>query len=130
MPTRNTRLMATAVFSGELDPDVVAACVALENAGFAVTRMPERLRPLLCLPNDDFIEAYKDVSMEEDCCCTRQIEGAILPLDCACSMMMREIDKIVKDYGGSCPEGGPIDHTHVPFAATFSGEEAKRKLGN
>ena len=128
MPTRNTRLMATAVFGGELDPDVDAACDALLKAGFAVTRMPERLRPLLYLPNDDFIEAYKDVAMEEDCCCTRQIEG-FLPSDCACSIMMDEINKIVKDYGGLCDECGPIDHTYVPFEDTFSGE-AQRKLSN
>ena len=54
------------VFSGELDPDRHAAETILRQGGFEVARMPDRLRPFVYHPQDDFLKAYIDVTVDVD----------------------------------------------------------------
>ena len=59
------RLMATVVFSGELDPDPAAAAAALRKAGYEVVMMPEKFRSRLDHPRDDFMEVTKRIVGDE-----------------------------------------------------------------
>ena len=60
------QIVGHVVFSGELDPDPDAAEIDLRFAGYTVATMPDRLRPLLYDPQDYFLKAYVDVSIDVD----------------------------------------------------------------
>ena len=57
---KRTRVMGSIVFSGDIDPDPDGAAVPLCRAGFEVTRMPEKFRPIWCIFNDeiDVVDRY------------------------------------------------------------------------
>ena len=100
------RLMTTAVFSGERDPDPAAAAAALREEGHEVVTMPEKFRSRLVHPRDDFIEVTKRIVGDE-------VElGAIYA-------MMGGVNSIVGRYGGMCLECGQIDENHVPFSTLW-----------
>jgi FAD/FMN-containing dehydrogenase len=94
------RIVGHVVFGGELDPDPVAAEIDLRSAGYTVARMPDRLRPFLYHPQDDFLKAYIDVTVDVD----DRMQTA--------SRVDAEIQKIVNQYGGDCMECGaePADY--------------------
>ena len=46
----DTRIIGTIAFSGELDPDLSSAAIALRKAGFEVTMMPEEFQSRLVHP--------------------------------------------------------------------------------
>jgi hypothetical protein len=92
------KLVACVAFSGELNPNANAAAAALGRRGFEVVLMPERYRPLLDHPLDDFLEASKRV----------RSEGAI-----AASEMMEEVAAIVDAFGGDCFESGAVEDDYV-----------------
>src|SRR5262245_58429974 len=111
-----TKLVASVAFTGDFgDPeytndaerncelDVDRAADELRQAGYEVTRLPDRFGALLAHPLDDFIEAY--------------IEGAddveVI------HAIMDEVNAIVERYGGLCFECGPIGPDHTPFADLF-----------
>jgi hypothetical protein len=111
-----TKLMASVAFGGrlgdpdftndierafELDPDLAAD--ELRQAGYEVSRLPDKYSARLAHPLDDFIEAV--ILGPHD----PKIIGAI----------MNEVDAIVGKYGGACFECGPIGRNHVPFADIF-----------
>ena len=56
-----TEILATIVFSGDLDPDPAAAAVALARAGFWVTMMPEKARSQLAHPRDDIMTPLAEI---------------------------------------------------------------------
>jgi hypothetical protein len=99
----DTRIIGTIAFSGELDPDLSSAAIALRKAGFEVTMMPEECRSRLAHPEDYFMEASIHGTYDD------KIVDAI----------MDEINAIVDDYGGLCCECGPIPSDHVPFEGIF-----------
>ena len=92
------RLVACVAFSGDLKPDASAAAVALARQGYEVALMPERYRPLLCHPLDDFLEAFKRVRGNED-------EAA--------SGMMDAVNAIVDAFGGDCFESGAVEDDYI-----------------
>jgi predicted PP-loop superfamily ATPase len=96
------RLMATVVFSGDLDPDPAAAAAALRKAGYEVVTMTEKLRSRLDHPRDDFMEVTKRIVGDE-------VKQAI-------DAMMDDVEAIVLRYGAMCDECGQIDEDHVPFS--------------
>src|SRR5262249_1354751 len=111
-----TKLVAIVAFAGDFgDPeytndaerncelDVDRAAFELRQAGYEVTRLPDRLGGRLAHPLDDFIEAY--------------IEGPDDPK--VIRAIMKEVDAIVGRYGGECFECGPIGPDHTPFADLF-----------
>jgi hypothetical protein len=67
----------------------------------AVALMPERYRPLLCHPLDDFLEAFKRV---------RGNEEAIAR---ATSEMMASVTAIVDAFGGDCFESGAVEDDYI-----------------
>ena len=91
---KNYRIVGHVVFGGDLDPDPDAAERDLRRVGYTVARMPDRLRPLLYHPQDYFLKAYVDVSIDVD------NEPKVT------SATMDEIQEIVDQYGGSCQECG------------------------
>jgi hypothetical protein len=96
-------LVAIVVFGGDLPwdkLDVDRAAVELQQAGYAVARLPDKLAARLVHPLDDFIEAV--------------IEGP--NDDHVIDLIMQEIDTIVRRCGGLCFECGPLEPDHVPFA--------------
>jgi hypothetical protein len=98
------KLMATVVFSGELDPDPAAAAAALREAGYEVVTMPEKFRSLLVHPRDDAMEVTKRIVGYE-------VKQAI--------EMMDDVNTIVYRYGAVCDECGPIDENHVQFSGLW-----------
>jgi len=98
------KIMATIVFSGDLNPDPDAAAVALRKAGYEVRRMPEKFRPTLAHPRDDFIEALIESDGSDD-----KIVDAI----------WKEIDTIVDQYGALCPQCGFVAANYIPFSDVF-----------
>ena len=119
-----TQLVATVAFTGNFgdpeytnDPegdcelDVDRAADELRQAGYEVTRLPDRLGARLAHPLDDFIEAY--------------IEGPDDPE--VINAIMMEVDAIVGRYGGLCFECGPIGPDHTPFADLFK-DPASRSI--
>ena len=95
------RLVACVAFSGDLNPNVSAAAVALARQGYEVALMPERYRPLLCHPLDDFLEAFKRVRGNEEAI-TRATSG-----------MMDEVNSIVDAFGGDCFESGAVENDYI-----------------
>jgi hypothetical protein len=95
------KIMGSITFADDHDAD--GAEIALRRAGYHVIRMPEKFRPLLCHPDDYFMEASIDGSDDD------KIVGAI----------MDEINAIVDQYGGHCDEVQSITPDHVPFEALF-----------
>jgi hypothetical protein len=93
--------MGSIAFAGDLDQDADGAEIALRRAGFHVTRMPDKLRPGLAHPEDEFMEASKAGT------------------DADAIAIMYEIDAIVKPFGGLCDEVGAVASDHVPFAELF-----------
>jgi hypothetical protein len=96
------RLMATVVFSGDLDPDPAAAAAALRKAGYEVVMMPEKFRKPLDHPRDDFMEVTKCIVGDE-------VEQAI-------DAMMADVEVLVRRYGAMCNDCGQINEHHVPFS--------------
>ena len=94
------RLMATVVFSGDLDPDPAAA--ALRKAGYEVVTMPEKFRKPADHPRDDFMEVTKCIVGDE-------VEQAI-------DAMMADVEFLVRGYGAVCNDCGQINEQHVPFS--------------
>ena len=97
------RIGGYVAFSGDLEPDVDGAAIALRRVGFHVTRMPEKFRPLLAHPDDDFIEVAIDGTDDE-----KVIDS-----------IMAEINAIVDRYDGLLDECGPIPSNRVPFEELF-----------
>jgi hypothetical protein len=95
-----TIILGWIAFSGDLDPDPDAAAVALRKAGFAVTRLPAKFRPRLCLPRDDFLQAT--------------IGGTITNDEKTVGAVMAELNAIVRDYGGDCSECEVLPLDNVP----------------
>jgi hypothetical protein len=91
---KNYRIVGHVVFGGDVDPDPDAAAIDLRLAGFEVARMPDRLRPFVYHPRDDFLKAYKDVTIDVD----DRMQTS--------SVVMDDIEKIVDQYGGYCMECG------------------------
>ena len=56
--------------------------------------MPDRLRPFVDHPQDDFLKAYIDVTVDVD----DRMKTS--------SVVMDDIQKIVDQYGGDCMECG------------------------
>jgi len=54
-----TKTVGTIVFSGDMNPDPDGCEAALREAGYEVTRMPERFKKLMSVPGDEFLEAMK-----------------------------------------------------------------------
>jgi hypothetical protein len=96
------RLVACVAFSGDLNPNASAAAVALARQGYEVALMPERYRPLLCHPLDDFMEVFRHVRGDEEAIAR------------ATSGMMDEVNAVVDAFGGSCFEAGPAENGYVP----------------
>ena len=95
------RLVACVAFSGDLNPNASAAAVALARQGYEVALMPERYRPLLCHPLDDFLEAFKRVRGNEEVIAK------------ATSGMMDEVNAIVDAFGGDCFESGAVEDDYI-----------------
>ena len=112
MTLQETRLVATIIFSGDLDPNPEAATDALRKAGYEVVKMPEEFRPQLAHPRDYFLEVVKPIVCDpEDF------------MDEA-NIMMDELKEIVDRYGALADDCGPIDVDHIPFASLF--DDARR----
>ena len=79
------RLMATVVFSGDLDPDPATAAAALRKAGYEVVTMPEKFRKPLDHPRDNFMEVTKRIVGDE-------VEQAI-------DAMMADVEVLVCGFG-------------------------------
>jgi hypothetical protein len=107
MALQKTRLTAIVIFTGDLDPDPEAAAEALRKAGYEVAKMPEKFRPLLAHPRDDFFEVTKPVV-----CDLKDIMNEA-------DIMMDELNKLVDRYGAIADDCGPIDVDHIPFASVF-----------
>jgi len=90
------RIVGHIVFAGNLDdpPDPDAAEIALRRAGYAVARLPDRLRKRIRFPGDDFMQACTDVTT------TAGVADELT------SIIMDEINQIVDEYGGTCMECG------------------------
>jgi hypothetical protein len=101
--------MGAIAFTGDLDPDLSAAAVALRRAGFELTMMPEKFRSYLTHPDDYFMEA--SIAGTQD--------------DKSISAIMNQINAIVDRYKGYCWECGPILSDHVPFEGLFDSREVK-----
>jgi hypothetical protein len=95
---RMTWLFAYVAFSGDLDPDVDAAVRTLERAGYHVNRCPKKYLARVDVEGDDFIEV-------------RVIGG-----EDEMGEFMDDVEAIVSEHGGCCPEVGPIDPGTPPFA--------------
>jgi hypothetical protein len=102
------KIMATIVFTGDLDPDPDGAAAALRRAGYQVRRMPEKFRPTLAHPRDDFIEALIDIDIDSD---GDKIIDAI----------WKEIDSIVDNdqYAAMCIQCGFVAANYIPFSDVF-----------
>ena len=87
----------------ELELDVDRAAVELLQAGYKVSRLPDKYTAQLAHPLDNFIEAVVFG------CNDPKVVGAI----------MDEVDAIVGKYGGICTECGPVRRDYVPFADVF-----------
>jgi hypothetical protein len=100
------------VFSGDLSPNPDAAAVALRKAGFTVARMPERFRPRLYHPSDDFMQATIGGLISDEYKVARAVRD--------------EIDAIVDGFGGTCDRCDicPPDHA-LSFDELF--EEQPRR---
>ncbi len=101
-----TKLMARAVFGGDLRPDPQSAAAALRAAGYTVFTLPDK-HPILLHPLDDFLECVIDGPDDDD------------PDDKIVDAVMREVEGIVHLFGGICESCGPIDADYVPFAELF-----------
>ncbi|HEY2531702.1 MAG TPA: hypothetical protein VGJ20_27880 [Xanthobacteraceae bacterium] len=104
-----SKVMALVVFSGDLpydELDVDRAALELQQAGYKVTRLPDKLGGRLLHPLDDFME----VAIE--------FEG--LATDDVIDTIWHEIDDIVDPYGGLVGECGVLEAGHVPFADYFA----------
>ena len=110
------RLKATVAFCGEMDPDPAGAAAELREAGYEVVMMPEKFRPRLAHPRDDFIEVTKRIVGDE---VNRAMEIE----------MMHDVDTIVGRYGGMCDDCGHIDEDYVPFSHMFCGAENLGEAG-
>jgi hypothetical protein len=99
-----TKLMVSAAFGGDLDPDVDSAAAELRQAGYEVHRPPAQYRGCFYHPQDDHIEAVIPGPNDD------RIIHAV----------MTEVDRIVHRYGGCVIEFGPIPDDYEPFADLFS----------
>jgi hypothetical protein len=97
------RLMATIIFTGDLDPDPDAAATVLEQAGYAVLRMPEEYRPHLAHPRDYFMEVSKHVA------------GGGAEVLAETEAMMNDLNALVDPFGALADDGGPAGPDHVAF---------------
>ena len=111
------RLVAHICFSGDCDGpnDPAAAAVALCRHGFEVSLLPEKYRPLLAVPGDDFLEASKNVSAAGD----DDVQGLI-------DGMWAEVERLVIPFGGDVFECGEATPTtsRSPASTTAPGYEA------
>ena len=107
--SNDARIMGAIAFTGELDPDLSGAAVALRKAGFELTMMPERFRSYLAHPDDYFMEA--SIAGTQD--------------DKSIRAIMNQINAIVDRFKGYCWECGPILSDHVPFEDLFVSREVK-----
>jgi hypothetical protein len=90
-----TKTVGTIVFSGDMNPDPDGCEAALREAGYEVTRMPERFKKLMSVPGDEFLEAMK-----------------VGTTDAICA----ELNAIVEPFGADADDFGEFDPaTHIPF---------------
>lgn len=94
---------ATVIFSGDLNPNHGAVRAALVNAGFEVVRMPERFRPTLTVPGDDFFEVFKRYPKGNEWATSRAMSDTL--------------DSIIEPFVGvMVDEIGPCGEDHIPFS--------------
>ena len=101
------KIVGHVVFSRDLDgsfPDPDGAAGALEKVGYVAARFPEQSRYLLAIAGDDFLEAVLDIG--ELAADRDKILGTVI----------REIDDIVRGFGGCVEEFGFEPADYVPFA--------------
>jgi hypothetical protein len=91
--------MTYVIFSGEYENDVDGAASELQQAGYEVHRLPEKYRPYLAHPRDDFLEVVF-TARDED-------------------VAEEEISAIAAKFGALCDGGGPAGPEYVPFAELF-----------
>jgi hypothetical protein len=108
-------------YLGETDGDPDAAAIALQKAGYTVARLPERLRPRISIPGDDFMEAMIDAGVitdEENILFTRGRYDPAVPLPERMDGVLRTIDRemegIVEPFGGWVEACGFEPHDYVP----------------
>jgi hypothetical protein len=99
------RIGGYVAFAGDLDDfDPDGAAIALRKAGFDVMRMPATFRSRMEIPADDFLLVCTDGPETEK----------------FIAVVMKEIDDIVRDYGGLLDDCGPIASDRPPFEELFS----------
>jgi hypothetical protein len=98
------RITGLVIFAGDGAPDVAGAVAELERHGFEVIRMPEKFRPLLHLPGDDFAQVWKPAATEE--------HGVVCEI-------MEQAREIVAAFGGSADSFGPARPDELPFIDLF-----------
>jgi len=114
--TKRQKVVATVIFSGhDLDRrDPETASVELQEAGFAVERMPEKFRPHLQLVHDDFLEITIDADLSSN-------ENRKLTAD-DWKIVYALWDKakaIAGRHGGDVDEVGVVERDHKPFDHLF-----------
>jgi len=111
-----TKMMVTGLvsFSGELDPDVEGAMAELRRHGFGVVRMPEKFRPLLHLPRDDFVEVATTANLSSD-----DYDKLTAHERKIIEEFWGKVRAIADRYGGDADNFGPVQPGELPFAIVF-----------
>jgi len=117
MTKRRRKVTGTVIFSDGCNPDVEGAMAELRRHGFAVLRMPEKFRPLLYAPKDDFAQVWKPADLSSD-------DYGKLPADEQEIVLaiMDEANDIVACFGAAADSFGPAQPGELPFVEVF-GEE-------
>jgi hypothetical protein len=114
MMRKQRKVIGLVSFSGGLDdrpPDVTGAAAALSRRGFRVFCLPERLRQLLIVDGDDFMEITiaADISTDD----SQKMSAADWEIVGA---LMDEVNDIVKPFGCVGADSfGLLEPDHVPF---------------
>jgi hypothetical protein len=117
MPTKQHQVVGVVIFSGgddDFPPDVTGAAAALSRRGFRVFCLPERLKALLLLEGDDFMEVTiaADISTDD----SRKMSAADWEIVGA---LMDEAGDIVNPFGAMADGFGPLGPDHVPLEDVF-----------
>jgi hypothetical protein len=111
--TRNQRIVGTVIFSGDFDSDVEGAAAELSRHGIKCFRMPEKFRPLLYLPRDDFMEVSIEVSS------TDWNELSDAEQNNIVNEFWQEVRTIVGPYGADADSFGPATADSISFEDVF-----------